>query len=142
MTAKEFFRGIREDQRVIRAIQRRRERYLEMATYVGGLGDVAVHGGERKSRVEEAAISLADLAEELGDAARAYVDRARMAERILQEMTPRYQEILTRRYILCEPWEAIGAAMQYQGGKSVYRAHGWALQEAQKIMDRIPKDTK
>ncbi len=143
MIAKELFRQIREDQRAIWAVKRRRERYMEMATYLGGMGESTIRSSERRSRVEMAAIELVELAQSLGPVADAYARNARLAEQVLQAMpTPRYQELLTRRYILREKWEDIGAAMCYRGDKSVFNAHGWALQEAQKILDeKVQNDT-
>lgn len=143
MIAKEFFRQVREDQRVIWAMKRRREQYMEMATYLGGMNESTIRSNERRSRVEKAAVELVELAQSLGPAAEEYVRNVRLAEQVLRAMpTPRYQELLTRRYILREKWEQIGAAMNYRGEKSVYKAHGWALQEAQKILDeKVPDDT-
>ncbi len=136
MIAKEFFREVRDEQQAIWAIRRRREQYMEMATYLGGMSESTIRSNEHRSRVETAALELVDLAQDLGPVAEEYVRKVQKAERVLQSMpTPRYQELLTRRYILRQRWEDIGAAMQYQGQKSVYRAHGWALREAQKILD-------
>lgn len=143
MIAKEFFREVRDSQRAIWAIKHRQERYMDMATCLGGMSESTIRSTERRSRVETAALELVDLSQSLGPAAAGYVQVVQQAERVLQAMpTSRYQELLTRRYILGEKWEAIGAAMQYHGEKSVYKAHGWALREAQKILDEmIHKDT-
>lgn len=56
-----------------------------------------------------------------------------IAKQIAQLEDPRYVEILTHRYVLCEAWAEVAATTGYSE-QSVYRIHGEALLAFEKIM--------
>ena len=78
------------------------------------------------------------LADGLGEEAERYAELIRLAEQVLGRMQgTKYREMLTRRYILHESWAEISREMGYTDEKSVFRAHGWALVRAQKVLDEM-----
>lgn len=135
MTAKEIFRAAYEAQKDIKALQRRREHYLEMALSGSGMSETHIRSTEVKSRTEAAAIGLAAVALELEKPMERYLAAVKRAELIMQRIDkPRYREVLQLHYLEGKPWQQVSAEMGYQDPKSVFRVHGWALQAADKIM--------
>ena len=132
---KEFFEEIRASRAEIELLTRRREKYLEMATNISanlsGLRTTPSNG----SKIEAAAVALADLGDQLAEKAEAYARKVQRAEGIISRISkPRYRQILAMRYIEGCSWSEIGDALGYTEQKSVFRAHGRALQNAEKFL--------
>jgi len=51
----------------------------------------------------------------------------------------RYRQILTYRYLCGWTFRSISDELEYNDPNSVYRAHGWALHEAQTVLNRTVK---
>lgn len=143
MIAKEFFREVWCAEMEIKNIQSRKEHYMEVATSLGGMSTSTIRTNDKRSRVEMAVLEMAvlemvSIADCLGEEAERYAELIRLAEHVLGRMQgARYRELLSRRYILHESWAEISTKMGYTDEKSVFRAHGWALVRAQKVLDEM-----
>ena len=138
MIAKEFFREVWGAEREIKNIQSRKEHYMEVATSLGGMSTSTIRTNDKRSRVEMAVLEMVSIADGLGEEAERYAELIRLAEHVLGRMQgAKYRELLSRRYILHESWAEISTKMGYTDEKSVFRAHGWALVRAQKVLDEM-----
>lgn len=114
-----------------------RDTYLSMAAGTGAASEVYVKSTDPHSRTESAAIRLSELTELLDAQTKeclAVIARAR--EVIAAIDNPAYQRVLTYRYLFGYRWKDIQDRMDYMDIKSAFRIHGWALQAAQKILDK------
>ena len=95
-------------------------------------------GSEGASRVELVSIAMVDAETAVRghrERLRAIVDYARnVIGKIPQE---RYRELLTFRYVFGMDWQQVTKRMGYRDRNSVYRAHRWALDEAQTVLDEM-----
>jgi len=143
MNAKTYFERVHQAEKRLYLIRRQREHWAEMATKLSGVSDVKIQTTEVRHPTEDAAIHLADLHRELDEEEKKYVAIVQEAKRVIEQIPQeRFREVLTLRYLCGHSWKTIWDEMDYAGQKSVFRVHGWALQAAQKILDRIPNDTK
>lgn len=89
------------------------------------------------SRVELAAVGMVDAARSLEDKISVYLGQIKEAESIIDEIPQeKYRTILTLRYLCDWSLKSISDELRYQDPNSIYRAHGWALAEAQKILNQ------
>ena len=137
MRAKDFFRQVSRAEKELVMIRAKLDRYSALGRAISGAGldtPVVTHSlGE--SRVESAAIGLYDAAKELEEKMQELLGIIRRAEAVIERIPQeRYRQILTLRYIAGWTFRSISDELRYQDEKSVYRAHGWALSEAQKIL--------
>jgi hypothetical protein len=59
------------------------------------------------------------------------------AEQIIRNIPQeKYRMILNYRYLCGWSYKSISDELKYNDPNSVYRAHGWALREAQKIINK------
>lgn len=134
MAAKEVLNYCERQQRALHAIMERQERYRTVAEGITTRLTGMPGSQNRNSRVEEAAIALVDLSDKLCECALRYKDAVEQVERVLCRMpTARYQEVLSRKYILLQSWEQIAEAMGFSDVSTVYKAHGRALQEFDRL---------
>ena len=135
MTAKEIFRAAYEAQKEIKSLQRRRDHYMEIALSAAGMSETHIRNTEVRSRTESAAIGLAMVAAKLEEPMQRYLDAVKQAEEIIQRLDkPRYREVLERHYLEGLSWPEVSQRMGYKDPKSVFRVHGWALMDAEKIL--------
>lgn len=133
---KAYLTAVRDAERQLWMIARKREHYQAMAIRMGGMSEVHVRSSDQHSAVESAAVHLADLEADLDAAEQHYAALVREAEELIQQIPQEpYRMVLTLRYILGHSWRTISDEMDYKDPKSVFRAHGWALKEAQKVLD-------
>ena len=98
----------------------------------GGMG--AKH--RSSSRVELAAVGAVDAGMDLVGQQQHYMDVIRFAEAVIGKIPQeRYRQILTYRYLCNWSLRSISDELEYNDPRSIYRAHGWALVEAQKVID-------
>lgn len=135
MQAKEFMQQVRVAEQELKMIGAKRRHYEDLARSVGcGIGS-ATAKPSGASRVEAAAVGLVDLFTDLDVKERQYVALIRKAEELIARLPrERHRQILTLRYLSGWSWKSISDEMEYHDPKSVYRVHGWALQELQKLM--------
>ena len=137
MTAKEFFRQVRRAERELKIIKAKLEHYEDLGFSLGGA--VGVIGNKQKgsSRVEMAAIGKVDVLRDLVDQQREYMAIIARAENIIRQVPQeKYRLTLTYLYLLGKSPKWISDELEYNDPNSVYRAKGWALWEAQQIMNK------
>lgn len=143
MNAKEFFRSVYDAALDVKRIRARKAIYEELSTALSGgmTGDVVIRTNDKHSRVENVAIRLADLADELGQAAARCEMLYRAAERVIGYVeSPVSRSLLSMRYIERRSWKKIMEEMEYSDLDSAYKAHGRALQDADKIMGKLQQE--
>lgn len=90
------------------------------------------------SRVELAAIGMVDSMRGLEEEIKTYAGIIREAQQVISQIPQeRFRDILTYRYLCGWSLQSISDQMGYKDRNSVYRAHGWALSEAQRILTRL-----
>lgn len=134
MLAKEFFERVQKASQELTLLADRRAHYLEIATSTG-TGNSEVHSPNVSSRVENAAVSMADLLAKIDEKMPLYVALVQQAETLIDKI-PQYnfRRILTYKYLLCMNWGQITEKMQYKDSKSAYRTLKYALNEAGKLL--------
>lgn len=138
MTSKELFNRVFAAQQEIKLLERRRRKYIEMACSAAGMSETSVRSSGNKSRTEQAAMKLVELADRMGNTAAEYYKLVEDAEGLIARLDrPRHRQVLTLRYIECKGWREITRIMRYEDEKSVFRVHGWALRAAQKLLDDV-----
>ena len=134
-TAKEFMQAVAKAERELRLIAKRRQHYSELATSIGVKLSGMPHAGGNTSRVETGAVAIVDLDDELIKRAEIYKSLVREADqKIAQIKQDKFREVLTRKYLCLQSWKTIRDEMDYKDEKSVYRCHGYALRELQKLL--------
>lgn len=135
MTAKEFLEQARDMETRIEALKERRQRYEDLAQsctahYRSGPG-----GTRRVSSVEEYAVKLADLGDEMALRVQVHEQVVRQIEAAIDGVEPeQYRTVLRLRYLNGWKWEKIAEKTHYRR-QSVARIHGRALQQVV-----VPKD--
>lgn len=131
-----FLERAMEAEKEIKRLRDREKRYREMAEGLGGgTGGVGGHGGGARSRLEEAVAELDELREYVAKRVKELAQEIMEVESVIEGVkTERYREVLERRYLHDEMWLRVSKEMGYQDEKSVYRVHGWAIKEAEKVL--------
>lgn len=138
MQAKDLMEQVRRAEEELELIQAKRQHYLAMggiqASRITGMPS---GGHSQESRVETAAVSMADLAAELDRAAESYSKLIVEAEALVNQIEQiNFRRVLTYHYFLGQPLPEVGRRMGYRDEKSVYHTKGYALRELQKLLDR------
>ena len=140
MTAKEFFRQVRRAERELKIIKAKLEHYEDLGFSLGGAVGVIGNKQRGSSRVEMAAIGKVDVLRDLVDQQTEYMAIIARAEEIIRQVPQeKYRLILTYLYLLGKSPKWISDELEYNDPNSVYRAKGWALWEAQQIMNKQEK---
>lgn len=88
------------------------------------------------SKMADVVDKIVDLQAEINHDVDELVDLEREITQLIKSVTDlEYQTILEKRYLCFQTWEAIAAEMQYDI-RWLYRLHGRALEEVQKILDK------
>jgi hypothetical protein len=141
MKAREFFRQVRTAESELKILNRKLEHYEEIGLSIGGSSGVIGNKHRGSSRVEMAAIGAVDVMRELIDQQRAYLAIIARAEQVIRGIKQeRYRQILNFRYLCGMSFRSISDELKYNDPNSVYRAHGWALHEAQIVLNRLVKE--
>ena len=110
--------------------------YEDIGLSLGGATGVIGNKRRGTSRVELAAIGAVDVFRDLIDQQKAYMAIIARAEQIIRNIPQeKYRMILNYRYLCGWSYKSISDELKYNDPNSVYRAHGWALREAQKIIN-------
>ena len=143
MRAKAYFQAVLAAERELKLI-RAKIRHFEDIGYsiTGGSLDAPVVCHSRgASRVEAAAMGIFDATRALEAQANEYLQTIRKAEAVIAKIPQeRYREILNYRYLCGWSWRSISDELRYSDEKSVYRAHGYALEAAQEILDKVKEN--
>ena len=135
MTAKEYFQGIYQAESELKSLRARLAHYEDLGLTI--TSDTSAVGGHQAgtSRVELAAVGMVDSMRALQDRISSYAARITEAEELINSIPQeKYRQILTYRYLCGWSFKSISDELRYTDPNSIYRAHGWALSEAQKIM--------
>ena len=138
MTAKEYFRMVASAESRIRVLQAKLRHYEDLGLTITSAPSGSVSGQKSgASRVELAAVGMVDATRHLTD----QIDRYRMliaeAEQVISKIEhERLRRILTLRYLCGMSLRSISDELGYKDSNSVYRAHGYALLAAQRILDK------
>ena len=96
---------------------------------------VVVKTSGNSSKTETAAIGLIEFTDKLAEKEKEYVAMIQKAEKLIDNIKQdKFREVLKRRYLAGESWKTIRDEMGYKDEKSVFRCHGYALRELQKVM--------
>jgi len=140
MRAKEYFLSVLAAEKELKLIRAKIRHYEDIGySITGGSMDSPVVSHSRgSSRVEAAAMGIFDATRALEEKAKEYVAVIARAEHLIALLPQeRYQQILTYRYLCGWSFRSITDELGYENPRSVYKAHGWALAEAQKILNKM-----
>jgi len=136
MTAKEYMEQARYlDMQINSKIEQVRS-LNELATRVTTVYSDMPHSPNRNtSRMEETVVKIIDLESEIDRDIDALVDLKREIMRVVNSIeSAEYRTILEMRYLQFKKWEQIALQMSTDL-RWVYRMHGRALNEVQKIIN-------
>ena len=136
MTAKEFLLQVQKAERELKIINAKRRHYEDLMVAIGANTGKAVIGKPSgASKTETAAVGLVFLTDQLVAKEKEYTALSVKAEKLIARLKQdKFRKILTLRYVCDWSWKSIRDEMDYKDEKSVYRCHGYALAELQKIM--------
>ena len=137
LTAKAYLQQIAYAERQIRTIQAQIDHYRDLGLRItSSMSNTPISASKGSSRVESAAVGIVDGLESLNANLRAYTVKCDHAVKLIN-MIPqeRYRRLITLHYICGWKLPKVGEELGYQDRNSVYRAHGWALVEMQKMLD-------
>ena len=136
MTAKEFMERVRKAESELLAISAKKRHYLDLIQAIGAkMSSTVVQGSNTSSKTETAALGLYEMTKLLEEKEKEYVEIVKKAEEALAKIKQeKFRDILTYRYLCRWSWKSIRDQMGYKDEKSVYRCHGYALKELQKVM--------
>lgn len=125
-------------EKALKLIRAKAAHYEEIGLSISAPAGRIGSGSRGTSRVEVAAIGTVDAMVDLEKQKRDYLAIIARAEKIISRMPhEKYRQILTYRYLCGWSFRSISDELGYSDPNSVYRSHGWALVEAQKIMGEM-----
>ena len=137
MKAKDFFRQVRVAESELKVLNAKLQHYEDLGMSLGGSSGTIGNKRRGSSRVELAACGAVDATTDLEKQRREYLAIIARAEHVIRQITQeRYRQILEYYYICRKSFRWISDELEYKDPNSVYRAHGWALKEAQKILNK------
>ena len=138
MTAKEFFRKAAAAQKDLKRLRAVRTHFEELGVSISPrIGGIVNGGSHGSSRVETAVVGMVDteagIEEKIAECQRLVNQAENVIGRIPGE---RFRQILTLYYLAGWSLPSVADELRYKDRNSIYRAHGFALKEAQKILNR------
>ena len=136
MTAKEYLLSVQRAEHELKLLSEKRRHYEDLINSIGSHMSMAVvQTSGNSSKTETAAIGLVDYTETLAKKEKEYVALIQEANTLIAKIKQdKFREILTKRYLCGKSWKTIRLEMNYKDEKSVFRCHGYALRELQKVM--------
>jgi len=135
MNAKEFMLEVEQAEKELKLIAAKKRHFQEMATSMGGTGGSIPKNPTGSSRVETAAVAIADLITHEDVNAARYAKLVKKAEELIAKIPQfKFRQVLTLKYLSGLSFRSVSDEMGYKNEKSVYLTHGYALQELQKLM--------
>lgn len=137
ISAKQFFRQVRIAENELKVLNAKLRHYEDIGFSMGG-GTGMVGSRQRgTSRVELAAIGAVDVFRDLHEQQKQYTAIIARAEQVIRGIRQdKYRQILNYRYLCGWSFKSISDELGYNDPNSVYRAHGYALHEAQMILSK------
>ena len=144
MKAKTFFLRTRSAESDIKRLERLIEHYNTLGASISSKwGGIGGGKGNNSSRVETAAVGIIEaergILDELNRYRRIVAEAENVISRIPQD---RFRQILTLHYLGGMALADVARTMNYKYTENMYKAHGWALAAAQKILDVGENGTK
>ena len=138
MKAKDFFRQVRVAESELKVLNAKLQHYEDLGMSLGSSSGTIGNKHRGSSRVELAACGAVDATTDLEKQRREYMAIIARAEQVIKQISQeKYRLILDYRYICGKSFRWISDELEYNDPNSIYRAHGWALKEAQKILNRM-----
>lgn len=141
MTAQEYLWQALNMQTRLDALQERRRRYEDLATSATAHYRSGPGGTRRVSSVEEYAVKMADLSEEMQIRANIYAEALKEIEAAIDAVPNQtHRDLLRYRYLNGWRWRKIGKAMHYSQDY-LYQMHRRAVQAVQVPADAEPVES-
>ena len=141
ISAKQFFQQVRRAEAELKVLNAKLQHYEDIGFSISGSSGVIGNKNRGSSRVELAAIGAVDVFRQLHEQQREYMAVIARAEQVIRGIRQeKYRQILNYRYLCGWSFKSISDELAYNDPNSVYRAHGWALHEAQMILNRKVND--
>ena len=137
LTAKEYLQQVAYAEREIRTIKAQIEHFMDLGLRItSSMSNTPISASKGSSRVESAAVGIVDGSDALNANLRAYEAKYEYAKKLIEKIPQeRYRRLITLHYLCGWKLPKVGEALGYEDRNSVYRAHGWALVEMQKVLD-------
>lgn len=142
MKAKDYFRRVLRAESELKLLREKVRHYEELGLTI--TSNTSAVGGHHQgsSRVELAAVGAVDATRNLDEQIKYYTGVVARAEQVIRQIPQeKYRQILTYRYICGWSLKSISDELDYSDPNSIYRAHGYALSEAQGIINRLKDET-
>lgn len=129
-------RAVRNTEERVKDLKAQRAHYMDVATHASApIGDGIRGGSGGGGRVEAAVLWLTDLDRQIDEATQAYTAaHVRASNLIAQIHGSRARNLLTLRYLCGMSWRMVQREMGYEDENSVFRLHGRALKEIDRIL--------
>lgn len=139
--ARTYFAHVLEAVDQVEVFHERALRYMEMADSVPGFSSGMPHGTDAYSRTENYAIVLADLANDMTQRVLRLMIIIDEAAGVIAQIQSRKQRCLMRWVYFCGcSLQEAAARMCYTGSlRALQRMHERAMEEAEKIMEKMEK---
>lgn len=136
MQAKEFMQSVRIAEKELIAISAKKRHYADLAQAIGSkMSSTVVQTSGNSSKTETAAIGLYEMTKLLEEKEKEYVELIKKAEEAIAKIKQeKFRLLLTYKYLCGWSWSSIRDELKYEDKKSVFRCHGYALRELQKVM--------
>ena len=141
ISAKQFFQQVRRAETELKVLNAKLQHYEDIGFSISGSSGVIGNKNRGSSRVELAAIGAVDVFRQLHEQQKEYMAVIARAEQVIRAIRQeKYRQILNYRYLCGWSFKSISDELAYNDPNSVYRAHGWALHEAQMILNKQRND--
>ncbi len=136
MRAKDYFQRVWEAEQDLRRLKEVKRHYEDLGLSITGRIDTIGGGkGGISSRVESAAVGMVDSDLMIAEQIARYQQIIMEAEKVIGKIDcAKFRQILTLRYLAGWSFSAITDELGYSDRTSIYKAHGFALKEAQKYI--------
>ena len=141
MTPKEYLQQVSRAEKELETLRARVRHYESLGfSITSHTSDASIRSSTPHSRVESAAVGIVDTLKDIQGKIGAYNAIVREAEKLIDQVPQDiYRRILTLRYLCGHSFPTISDEMQYKDRNSIYRAHGYALQEFGRVMRNAGK---
>lgn len=142
MNAKAFFKQVQNAERELKLLKAQIQHFEDLGLSItgGGMDSPVVSHSRGSSRVEASAMGIFDSTQKLEAIVKEYQVIINKAQQVIWKIPQdKYRQILTLRYLAGWSFRSISDELKYNDPKSVYKAHGWALTEAQKVLDKMQR---
>ena len=144
MRAKEFFLRVSRAEKELKLIRAQIRHYEDIGYNISPRHSEAPGSGSKSrnvSKVEIAALGILEGVCELREQEKEYVRIIEQAKKVIEAISQeKYRQLLTLHYLCGWSFRSVSDELDYHDPNSVYRAHGWALVEAQKILNKEGKN--